>query len=196
VPYRRVVAPALPCLWHWSRIDGVNRSCFVRPPGRPYNGRMSEPTRQQLLQELQTSQQQVVDALAATERIQDWQREPVEWSFRYLAAHLAAVERQCHLRRVKRIAAGGTPEIQGYIDIADDLGEHDMHESLRAWIAARQQLIKYVRELDDRQLRYVGIHEKIGAITVLDTLQEILDQDYGNFRHVCQLIIDFCEEDE
>jgi hypothetical protein len=157
---------------------------------------MSEPTRQQLLQELQTSQQQVVDALAATERIQDWQRDPVEWSFRYLAAHLADVERQCHFRRVKRIASGGTPEIQGYVEIADGLGDHDMHESLRAWIAARQQLIKYVRDLDDRQLHYVGIHEKIGAITVLDALQEILDQDYGNFRHVCQLIVDFCEEDE
>jgi hypothetical protein len=157
---------------------------------------MSEHTRRQLLQDLQTSQQQVVDVLAATERIQDWQREPVEWSFRYLAAHLAAVEKQCHLRRVKRIASGETPRLHGYSDVADDLDEHDMRESLDEWTEARRRLIDYVSDLDDRQLNYVGIHEKIGAITLLDTLQEILEQDQGNFRHVCQLIIDFCEEDQ
>lgn len=157
---------------------------------------MSEHIRRQLLQELQTSQQQVVDVLTATEPIQDWQREPVEWSFRYLAAHLAAVEKQCHLRRVKRIASGETPRLNRYADVADDLGEHDMRESLEEWTAARRRLIEYVSDLDDRQLHYVGIHEKIGAITLLDALQEILDQDQGNFRHVCQLIIDYCEEDQ
>ncbi len=156
---------------------------------------MSEHTRQRLLQDLQTSQKQVVDVLAATESIQDWQREPVEWSFRHLAAHLAAVEQQCHLRRVKRIASGDTPRLHGYMDIADDLGDHDMRESLQQWIAARQKLIDYVSDLDDQQLHFVGIHEKIGAMTLLDALQEILDQDQGNFRHVCQLIIDYCEED-
>lgn len=157
-------------------------------------GGMSEQTRQQLLKDLQSSQQQVVDVLSATESIQDWQREPVEWSFRYLAAHLAAVEQQCHFRRVKRIASGETPRLSGYSDIADDLDDHDMRESLQQWIAARKRLIAYVNELDDQQLEYVGIHEKIGEITVLDALQEILEQDHGNFRHVCQLIVDYCEE--
>lgn len=155
---------------------------------------MPEDTRQQLLQDLQISQQQVVNILAATEDIQDWQREPVEWSFRDLAAHLVAVEEQCHFRRVKRIASGNTPRIHGYSEIADDLGDHDVHKSLREWIAARQELIDYVDNLDERQLHYIGIHEKIGAMTVLDALQEIVEQDQGHFRHVCQLIIDYYEE--
>jgi hypothetical protein len=155
---------------------------------------MSEYARQQLLQDLQASQQQVVNALAATEGIQDWQREPVEWSFRHLAAHLAAVEQQCHLRRVKRIASGDTPRLRRYSEIAEGLGEHELRESLREWIAARQRLIRFVKDLDDRQLHYIGIHEKIGAMTLLDALQEILEQDLGNFRHVCQLIVDYYEE--
>lgn len=157
---------------------------------------MSATTLSQLLKDLQTSQEQVVNALAATERIQDWQREPVEWSFRYIAAHLAAIEEQCHLHRVKRIASGDTPRLNGYAGVANDLGNHDVRESLKQWMEARQELVDFVSDLDDQQLHYIGIHEKIGQMTLLDALQEILDQDHGNFRHVCQLIIDYCEEDQ
>lgn len=155
---------------------------------------MSECTRRQLLQDLQTAQQQVVDVLASTEGIQDWQREPVEWSFRYLAAHLAELEQQYHFRRVKRIASGGTPRLHRYSDIAETVDDQDLRDSLREWIVARQRLIAFVSELDDRQLHFIGIHEKIGAMTVLDALQEMLEQDHGNFRHVCQLIVDYFEE--
>ena len=120
---------------------------------------MSEPTRQQLLQDLQTSQQQVVDVLGATESIQDWQREPVEWSFRHLAAHLVELEQRissapCEAHRVRRHASLAPVQ-----RIAEDIDEQTVSESLREWIAARQELIDYVSSLDDRQLHFIGIHE-------------------------------------
>ena len=48
--------------------------------------------------------------------------------------------------------------------------------------------------LSEQELRFTGAHEDVGDITLLDALQEILDQDRGNFRHVCQLIADYYEE--
>ena len=155
---------------------------------------MSEPTRQQLLRDLQASQQQVVDVLASTEKIQDWQREPVEWSFRHLAAHLVELEQRYHLRRVQRIASGDMPRLRLYNESAEDIDEQAVSESLREWIAARQELLDFVSSLDDHQLHFIGIHEQIGAMTVLDALQEMLEQDQGTFRHICQLIVDYLEE--
>ena len=75
---------------------------------------MSESTREQLLEQLEDSQRRVSAVLAPMEPVQDWQREPVEWSFRYIAAHLATVEEGCHLPRVERIAAGDNPRLTRY----------------------------------------------------------------------------------
>ncbi len=155
---------------------------------------MSEPTREQLIEQLQDSQRRVSAVLAPMEPVQDWQREPVEWSFRYIAAHLATVEESCHLHRVERIAAGDNPYLARYNYTAANFAQIDLADSLNAWSAARQQLIDFVNRLSERELRYTGAHEDVGEITVLDALQEILDQDRGNFRHVCQLIADYYEE--
>jgi len=155
---------------------------------------MCEPTREQLLEELEDSQRKVTAMLARMEPVQDWQREPVEWSFRYIAAHLATVERSCHLRRVKRIAAGDNPHLDRYNYTAADFAQRDLADSLHAWSAARQQLIEFVSRLSEQELQFTGAHEGVGAITVLDALQEIVNQDRGNYRHVCQLIIDYYEE--
>lgn len=155
---------------------------------------MSEPTREQLLEELEDSQRKVTAILSRMGPVQDWQREPVEWSFRYIAAHLATVERGCHLHRVERIAAGDSPYLDRYNYTAADFAQRDLADSLHAWSAARQQLIEFVSRLSENELRFTGAHEGIGAITVLDALQEILDQDHGNYRHVRQLITDYYEE--
>lgn len=110
-----------------------------------------------------------------------------------LAAHLAAVETSCHLARVRGIAAGNTPWLRLYSASAPDL-YMDLRESLRQWVAVRGQLLDFVRQLSDRQLAYIGVHEQVGPMTVLDTLEEMLEQDHGNLRHVRQLITAYYEE--
>jgi hypothetical protein len=146
-------------------------------------------TRDYLLDELQHSQRQVVQLLEAMADVQDWQPEPAEWSFRLIAAHLATVEQKCHLRRVRRIASGQAPHFSHYAGIGDHFAAYDLHDSLRRWVATRQELIAFVRNLAEPQLAFVGFHEAVGPMTILDALQEMLDQDQGNFRHVYQLII-------
>src|SRR5687767_4850071 len=98
---------------------------------------MGELTREQLLQELQRSQTQVIKLLEALAPIQDWQPEPAEWSFRFLAAHLATVERTCHLPRIMRIASGEIPTLGLYTNTAADYQKADLHKSLKRWVAAR-----------------------------------------------------------
>ncbi len=155
---------------------------------------MGELTREQLLQELQRSQTQVIKLLEAMAPIQDWQPEPAEWSFRFLAAHLATVERTCHLPRIMRIASGEIPTLGLYTNTAADYQKADLHKSLKRWVAARLELTDFVKSLSARQLTYIGIHESLGPMTVLDMLHEILDQDRGNLRHVRQLIVVYQEE--
>lgn len=155
---------------------------------------MGDLTREQLLTELQRSQTQVIKLLEAMAPVQDWQPEPVEWSFRFLAAHLANVERTCYLPRVKRIASGETPTLDLYTNTAADYQKADLHKSLKRWVAARLELLQFVKSLSDQQLAYIGIHESLGPMTVLELLHEILDQDRGNLRHVRQLILAYQED--
>ena len=155
---------------------------------------MSHLTREQLLQELQTSQNQVVTLLEAMADVQDWQPEPAEWSFRFIAAHLATVEQECHLQRVRRIASGETPLLTHYENQATAFARMDLRDSLRRWVSARRELLDFVATLSDRELALVGVHEMVGPMTILDTLEEVLDQDQGNLRHVYQLITAYYEE--
>jgi hypothetical protein len=155
---------------------------------------MAELTREQLLQELQGSQSQVIKLLEAMAPVQDWQPEPVEWSFRFIAAHLATVEQKCHLPRVLAIATGDTPTLSLYTNTAADYQKVDIHKSLKRWVTTRRELMDFVKQLSSRQLTYIGIHESLGPMTLLELLNEILVQDQGNLRHVRQLIIAYQED--
>lgn len=147
-----------------------------------------------MIAELTVSQQQVAELLASMAAVQDWQREPAEWSFRYLAAHLVSVERECHLRRVMGIASGGQPYFHHYMAHGVDFGDADLEESLEEWRAARTQLLDFVSALPDETLDYTGTLEACGDMTLLDALEELVEQDQGQMRHVRQLIADFFEE--
>ena len=155
---------------------------------------MSQPSREQLLQELESSQNQVSALLASMAHVQDWQPEPAEWSFRFIAAHLAAVEQQVYLHRIRRIASGQTPVLTHYENQAASFAHVDLADSLQAWVTARRELIHFVTALSDRQMALVGIHEMGGPMSLMDTLEEILEQDQANLRHVYQLILAYQEE--
>lgn len=125
--------------------------------------------------------------------VQDWQPEPAEWSFRMLAAHLAAVEQSCYLSRVLRIASGTRPQISLYSHCVTPAPQAHLRESLRQWIATRRRLIDVVELLNHQQLSYVGIHAVLGPVTLLDTLADLVAQDQGNLRHIRQLILAYEE---
>lgn len=155
---------------------------------------MIEETRWQLIRELRLTQQEVSRLLASMAHDQDWQREPAEWSFRLLAAHLAAVERECHSVRIRQIASGARPHFDGYTGSHPDWGNRELLDSLAEWTQARADLLTFVADLPIERLEIAGVHADVGDVTVLDLLEQLLEQDQGNARLVQQLINDYDEE--
>ncbi len=155
---------------------------------------MTDKTRAQLIENLAASQQEVSRLLASTAAIQDWQREPAEWSFRYLAAHLAAVERERNLPRIRAIASGQQPHFHVYTESAVGFAHLDLNESLAAWKETRGDLLDFVAGLPDDAETRTGIHPAVGEITLLDALEELHEQDLGHARHIRQLIEDYLED--
>ncbi len=155
---------------------------------------MAENTRDELIESLRHSQQIVARLLDLTADIQDWQREPAEWSFRLTAAHLATIERDCHLDRIKQVAAGSHPHFTPFVSTYLDQDGVDLAVSLAEWATVRCQLFDFVASLSDEELRYTGTHDTLGTVTVIDLLKELSALDDRQFRYVEQLIRDYLEE--
>ncbi len=146
------------------------------------------------MEELRVSQIEVSALLTSMADVQDWQREPAEWSFRFIAADLVTVERECHFYRIVRIASGERPHFECYSRSDLNLDCHDLRDSLSEWRDARDSLLHFVESLPLEKLEVAGVQADIGDITILDILQLLLDQDRGNARHIRQLIEDYYEE--
>jgi hypothetical protein len=150
--------------------------------------------RDELVESLHHSQQIVANLLEMTADIQDWQREPAEWSFRLTAAHLATIERDCYLDRLTQVASGSHPHFDPFVSTYLDQEGFDLLASLAEWTAFRRQLLDYAASLSDEELRYTGTHDTLGTVTVIDLLKELSTHDDRQFRHVAQLIEDYLEE--
>ena len=155
---------------------------------------MSQRTREELIASLRESQREVSALLESMADVQDWQREPAEWSFRYLAAYLAAVEYDCYLPRVSRIASGNNPHLDSYMNGGLDYSSHELRDSLNRWSRARREVIDLVCRLTDDELAFTATHDTYGVLTVLDALEDIAIQDQGHIRHIMQLIEDYYDE--
>ena len=154
---------------------------------------MIESTRDELIESLRRSQQYLAKLLELTADIQDWQREPAEWSFRLTAAHLATIERDCYLDRLTRVASGDSPRLEPFVSTCFDEG-YDLRQSLRQWTDLRSRLLAFVATLSDAQLRLTGVHDILGDVTPIDLLKDLSEHDARQFRYVAQLIEDYLEE--
>lgn len=155
---------------------------------------MIEKTRDELIESLRHSQQIVARLLELTADIQDWQREPAEWSFRLTAAHLATIERDCYLDRLTRIASGSRPHFDPFISTCLAQEGAELSASLDEWTGVRRQLLEFVASLSDEELYFTGTHDTLGTVTTIDLLNELSARDDRQFRYVEQLIEDYLEE--
>jgi hypothetical protein len=149
---------------------------------------MVKATREQMTDKLRSSQEQLSALLEPVADIQDWQPAPEEWSFRYIAAHLATVDRDCFLDRVVRISAGEHPHFGAYFNTGWDFSRHDLKASLRKWVATRQEIFHLVRAVPEEGWSLTGTHPRFGTITVLSVLHGMLDHDLEHLEHLERLI--------
>ena len=144
---------------------------------------------------------QIADYLASQDRLcalffsianhQDWQPSPHEWSFRFIAAHMAQVELDCHLRRVQEISAGENPHYTYYLNTGWDFSAYAIQDSISLWRERRNEVVMTLRRLDSDQLNMTGTHDSFGTIRAIDIIRLALDHDKEHEEHMNQILVDF-----
>jgi hypothetical protein len=140
--------------------------------------------RTRLIQQLQDSQHDLTRLLLSVADNQDWRPAPDQWSFRYHAAHLAVTDQEAFWPRLTRIASGENPQFEYYRNSQRDFSRHDLRDSLAAWAVTRRHILNFVADLPESKLTLSGVHATFGVITVLDTLQIMIDHD---LEHLSEL---------
>jgi hypothetical protein len=146
---------------------------------------------EQLISQLKSSQKEIRLLLASVADDQDWQLDKNQWSFRYIAAHMATVENDCYQDRVVRIATGEKPHFEAYFNTGWDFSHFDLMISLDNWTVTRQEIIDYVNGLSEKELSFSGTHSEYGKVTVLDVFQMMLDHDQEHLQILHQLISEY-----
>ena len=145
--------------------------------------------REQLIGQLKAIQDQIGALLESVADNQDWQPEPGQWSFRYIAAHMATVEKECHQARLVRLAAGGeSPHFAPYFNTGRDFSQLALEDSLQAWAITRGEIFDFLDSLPEEKWSLSGTHATFGPITILDILQMMLDHDQEHLGELEALI--------
>ncbi len=142
----------------------------------------------QLIAGIQATQEKITRRLISVEGAQDWQPAPGEWSFRFIAAHLATVEKECYLDRVVRIAASEKPYFELYFNTGRDFSKVALLDSLHAWADTRAEIIDFVSHLSEEKLSLTGTHSAFGTLTVQGVLELMLDHDQEHLRDLEKII--------
>src|SRR5438105_2586334 len=121
---------------------------------------MNPQDREQLIDELQAARQAVSALLLLVADDQDWQPDADNWSFRYVAAHMAGCDIECYQPRITQIAAGENPHFDLYLNTGRDFSQRDLRDSLDQWAAARGEIVAFLRALSDEQLLLTGRHDE------------------------------------
>jgi hypothetical protein len=145
---------------------------------------MSENIKKQLIDNLLDSQNRLCTLLESVADNQDWQPGPAEWSFRYIAAHLSTVDRDCYRDRVIRISAGENPFFEAYFNTGWDFSQFDLSDSLQEWKSTRKEIFALVTALPAEKLLLTGTHATEGKITVLDVLRMMSDHDQEHIQEL------------
>jgi hypothetical protein len=132
---------------------------------------------QPLVTETKSTQKEICDLLEPLADDQDWQPKDGEWSFRFIAGHLATNERECFLERIERIADGEGPSFDYYSNDGFDFSDRGLRDWLQAWRETRQTIFERLNGLPDSAWALSGTHSSYGRITVMDVLGSMLAHD-------------------
>ena len=141
--------------------------------------------------DLQASQDRICAIFYSVANHQDWQPQPDEWSFRFIAAHMAQVELDCHLHRVLDISSGRNPHYDYYNNDGWDFSSYAIQDSISLWRERRNEVAMALRRLDETQLNQTGTHALFGTISAVDVLRLALDHDAEHEAHLQEILAQF-----
>ncbi len=152
---------------------------------------MDRQDKDQLIGDLVRMQRQVSAILLSVADDQDWQPDVERWSFRYVAAHMAACDKECLQTRITQIASAQNPHFEFYSNTGRDFSLLDLKDSLGEWALTRQAIVDFFRTLPDDKLSLTGDHATFGAITVPDYLRIGLDHDREHLQELEQMLAEY-----
>jgi len=148
-----------------------------------------------LLKQLADSQSQLSRLLTSVAGAQDWRPATGEWSFRFVAAHLATAETECFQDRIQRIAAGHNPWFEYYSNTGQDFSGRDLQASLKTWHGTRQAIFAVAHQLPEDSWTLTGHHAINGPITVWDVLVSMLAHDQEHLEELQLVLTEFWNEE-
>jgi hypothetical protein len=150
---------------------------------------MVRTSKEQLIEKLRATQRQFCIILESMAENQDWQPDTERWSFRFIAAHMATVEQECFLDRVKHFSTEDSPHFEHYDNTGRDFGQFDLINSLREWAALRRDLLDMVCSMPKNIWHNTATHSTRGTQTLLELLHIMLKHDQEHLQEVQQMNI-------
>ena len=119
--------------------------------------------------------------------ILDWKPAADRWSISEVLAHLLLIE-QLYGDRAKRIVVDNNPELAKYEEPGQfQLRKKAGREYLEDFVALRQAHFFFWHGIPSAAGSRTGVHPEMGAVTLLQLLNELANHDLGHLRQIAEL---------
>ena len=119
--------------------------------------------------------------------ILDWKPADGRWSISEVLAHLLLIE-QLYGDRAKRIVVDSNPTLAKYEEPDQfQLRKKPGRQYLEDFVALRQAHFFFWHGLPSAAGSRTGVHPEMGAVTLLQLLNELANHDLGHLRQIAEL---------
>ena len=116
-----------------------------------------------------------------------WKPAPDRWSIHEVLAHLLMIE-QLYGDRAKRIVVDNNPTLAKYVEPDEaHLGRKSTNQYLKEFVTLRQANYFFWHGIPSSAATRTGVHPEMGAITLLQLLNELANHDLGHLRQIAEL---------
>jgi len=115
-----------------------------------------------------------------------WKPAAERWSITEVLAHLLAIE-QLYGDRAKRIVVDQNPMLAKYVAPNEAEIRKSARQYLEDFVALRQAHYFFWHGIPSSACSRTGIHPEMGAITLLQLLNELANHDLGHLRQIAEL---------
>jgi hypothetical protein len=117
----------------------------------------------------------------------DWKPAPDRWSINEVLGHLLAIE-QLYGDRAKRIVVDNNPVLAKFEEPdGAQLRKKAGRQYLDEFVSLRQAHYFFWHGIPSSACNRTGIHPEMGAVTLLQLLNELANHDLGHLRQIAEL---------
>ena len=114
------------------------------------------------------------------------------WSLTEVVCHLRDVEREVHQRRLKALIEEPGAFLSGAVadDWAEERGYREQNgpEALAAFLAAREETVRLLHELDESMWAHRGQHAFFGSTSLHELVHLMVQHDAAHWEQIMTLL--------